>query len=655
MKKTLFIPILLLFSLNNNSFAQEKKATLLDYNWDENRSRYQLSPEEEQLPKIYLLSKSVFEYVLENKEFTMYSLDHMIIRVNSEEAIENSNKIFVSMYNTSEVVNIKARSISKDGKVIVMDKNNIKEIKNDDNNQAKKKFAIEGVEKGSEIEFFYVKKMTPSTYKYDVFQFGSPVKEAIFQLIAPNYLIFKFKRYNNFPPVKDTVIGETRIYSAHSFNVPELRSEPYANYQKNRMRMEYKLGYNQAKSNKEMNTWADIAQKKYTFIHEITPKENNAIEKLYKSLKIEDNKTLEDKIRIIENFIKTNILIKDEYKPEYFSIENIIENKYGNKHGIIKLYMALFKMANINCQLVLTSDRDDIPFDGSFESWRFINNFLFYFTETDKFLSPEFTNYRYPLIPYNLTFTDGLFLKEVKVGEFASYITSIKFISPLNYNFSGQRIDADVEFDKNMDEATLKVTNMLKGYHALTIQPYYSQIPDDKKKKALEDIMKGITQDTKYTFLEAENTDPNFTLDKPFKVHAEVRGSLLLEKAGSKVLFKVGELLDKQAELYQDKQRKMSVECDYNREYVREFKIKIPEGFRVKNLNDINMNLCYERNGDKIYGFISSFEMNGDLLSIHINEFYKEIACPVEHYEDYRKVVNAAADFNKVILVFEPK
>ena len=62
-----------------------------------------------------------------------------------------------------------------------------------------------------------------------------------------------------------------------------------------------------------------------------------------------------------------------------------------------------------------------------------------------------------------------------------------------------------------------------------------------------------------------------------------------------------------------------------------------------------------EKNGDKIYYFTSSYETGGNLLTVKIEEVYKEIACPVENFEDYRKVINASADFNKVTLMFEPK
>jgi hypothetical protein len=42
-----------------------------------------------------------------------------------------------------------------------------------------------------------------------------------------------------------------------------------------------------------------------------------------------------------------------------------------------------------------------------------------------------------------------------------------------------------------------------------------------------------------------------------------------------------------------------------------------------------------------------------DILEVHIEEYYKEIYAPTSRYEDFRRVVNAAADFNKITLVLE--
>jgi hypothetical protein len=54
-------------------------------------------------------------------------------------------------------------------------------------------------------------------------------------------------------------------------------------------------------------------------------------------------------------------------------------------------------------------------------------------------------------------------------------------------------------------------------------------------------------------------------------------------------------------------------------------------------------------------GFISSYTIEGNKLVITIHEYYKEINYAKSRAENYRKVINASADFNKVVLVIEKK
>jgi len=475
-------------------------------------------------------------------------------------------------------------------------------------------------------------------------------------LSTPAHLAFKFKSYNGLPAVKDTIIGNRRIYFIQADNIPELRNEEFSNYARERMRLEFKLAYNLGKSNKELYTWADITQQEYTSLHDLNKKELKAVAKLYNSLHINSLATIEAKITQIENYVKSEIIIQEVYQDAKPTLDKVIQDKFGSKTDLVKLYAAIFREAGIECQLVYTSERDELPFDGSFESWRFLNNYLFYFPATDKFMTPEEVNYRYPMIPANLTFTDGLFMKDISIGGLETAVASVKFIPPLDAHSTAQIINANISFTPDLGMAHLDVSVAMKGYYAVYIQPYYPQLPEDKKQQLLETLMKDITKDTHYTKLWAENTEPNSPIiEKPFIVHAELDGNALIEQAGNKMLFKVGEIIGPQSELYQDKQRKLKVENDYNREYIRTIKITIPEGYSITNLSDINIRHVYEKNGKMVFNFISSYTLEGNLLTINVNETYREITCPFDKYEDYRSVINAAADFNKVVLVFEPK
>ena len=53
--------------------------------------------------------------------------------------------------------------------------------------------------------------------------------------------------------------------------------------------------------------------------------------------------------------------------------------------------------------------------------------------------------------------------------------------------------------------------------------------------------------------------------------------------------------------------------------------------------------------------FRSSYEQKDGKITVTIVEYYKVIDVPIAEYNEYKKVINAAADFNKITLVFEPK
>jgi hypothetical protein len=126
------------------------------------------------------------------------------------------------------------------------------------------------------------------------------------------------------------------------------------------------------------------------------------------------------------------------------------------------------------------------------------------------------------------------------------------------------------------------------------------------------------------------------------------------EKAGKKYLFKVGELIGHQMELYQNKKRVLPVENKFERSYLRTINVTIPKGYKIANLDDVVISNTFIENGEKILAFNSSYEIEGNSVKIVANEFYRKNIIPVKDYENYRRVINSAADFNKVVLIFEP-
>ena len=62
----------------------------------------------------------------------------------------------------------------------------------------------------------------------------------------------------------------------------------------------------------------------------------------------------------------------------------------------------------------------------------------------------------------------------------------------------------------------------------------------------------------------------------------------------------------------------------------------------------------YLEDGEEIFKFHSQYRLEGDVLKIRVDEFYNKTTIPVAIYEDYRRVINSAANFNKITLVMIP-
>ncbi len=60
----------------------------------------------------------------------------------------------------------------------------------------------------------------------------------------------------------------------------------------------------------------------------------------------------------------------------------------------------------------------------------------------------------------------------------------------------------------------------------------------------------------------------------------------------------------------------------------------------------------FEANGDKA-GFVATYTIEGNKLIVKSDEYYKQIQFSLAEYENFRSVINAAANFNKIILVLE--
>ena len=622
------------------------------YEWEADRGRTKLATEEQNLPELVIKSHIQYDYVLENNEFLMYSTIHRIILVNNNEAIQKHNRIVISMNNTMDLVEIKARSINKDGKVVRFDKNNIKELKEEESGNAYRIFAIEGIELGSEVEYYFIRKMRSSLFQRAVMQMDVPVKAASFSLTCPKHLKFDFKSYFNFPDVKEEAREEVNAYTAVMKDIPAMKKEPFSYFDANLKRVEFKLAYNTARSQARMYTWDDAAKTFYGILSKLEKDDEKAVDRFIKTLNDDSSKPIADRIRSIERKIKTVVQVNSESgDPNLDKVSSIVKYKVASRQGITKLFFSVFNDLGIECHTVITCSRKGARFDGSFDSWSYLDDYLLYFPKTSGFIAPYVAESRYPLVPAEFTGQDGLFIEAFTVGDLKSGLGTVKAIPAADYKHNVDNLDIDVTFADDLATNNIRIKRIFGGYNASYFSSYYALMTEEQKLSMVEEITKQTAPDPKFRKWSAEPLEDG-AVDR-FLIDVDFVSSHFLEKAGPRILFKVGQLIGPQVEMYRENDRLTEVENDYNRGYEREIRIALPKGYSLKNGQELKFDVTYEDNEEMPFIFQSDYIVKDGVLTITIKEYYKQLYAPLKRYEDYRKVVNAAADFNKVTLVLE--
>jgi hypothetical protein len=269
-------------------------------------------------------------------------------------------------------------------------------------------------------------------------------------------------------------------------------------------------------------------------------------------------------------------------------------------------------------------------------------------------MAPTEVLYRVGYIPFNWCSNFGLFVKSAKDGNEMVDISEIRFIEPLPYELSEDLQDIKIEFEGEFDALNIGISRTFTGYNATYIQPIFELIPEAETKLVVNELLNLSGKDFELVDYKLVNVSLDSFYQKPFVIEGTATTkSSYYGKAGNRYLLKIGEVIGEQVEMYQEEERKLPVENEFNRNYERKIQFEIPDGYTVRNLDDLNMDIYFEEQGERSMGFKSEYSMEGDQVYVYIHEYYKKLKYPVEFFDDFRKIINAAADFNKKVLIFE--
>lgn len=655
---------LLFFFQTFSVFAQSVlKPMWTSYSWEDDRKPYTLSAEEKKKGAVIMLDKRIieiyFDQVGKESQVNEYYTKHVIVSLNSDNAIEEYNTVYIPMTNVTALVDLHARFISKTGKVVEFKESGVKDVENYNNHGPYKIFAMEGVEKGGEVEYIYTIKRPFRMYGSETYRSSYDYRKISLDIVAPSHLKYDAKSYNGLPdPETDDDADKKNVLHMDADSIPGFEEEQYSSNDAAYPRVEFKLAYNLSQGRrKRLYTWNDAAEGYFRVVTDATDNEKRMCEALYKRMDVDLLSDRTEKIRKIESYLKTHFTVREDASGEKFErITGILQTHLATELGMMRLYWEMFAVADIKREIVLTTDRYDKVFDGDFDTWSFLQHFLMYFPSTDGYIAPseQFSRYGFP--SSNWTGQDGLFIREVELGGVKSGIGTVKHIEASDYKASTLGLYANINFDLEKGLTNMHMKHTYTGYSAAFMQPYFLYMSAEDRRNTVNDILKNEAADAKpqHTRVTGYNSDDTLYY-QPFTIEADYSTNSYLEKTCDKYIFKVGEIIGLQTEMYQANKRRTDIEVAYTCNYHRVITFEIPAGYRATNLETLNMDVYHIDDSTKVRSmdFTSSYKVEGRTVTVTVDETYRKTHYPKSLYEEYRKVVNASADFNKVVIYFE--
>lgn len=608
---------------------------------------------------LILMDNRRIEFIDEgNDRIGEYRSFHRIVHLNDDQGIEAFNKVYLGYSDSNDIVEMRARAILPNGAVMEVGRENMKDFQNEDGEKYKI-FAMEGLEKGSEVEYFYTYKRKIDFFGRETLQGKFPILEAGIQILCPSRLIFQLKGYNCEIGVEtdSSQTGRT-AFSVRLKDIPGAGEEKYAAYEANLKRIEYRLSYNKANPKPtRINTWNLLAQRIHTNYEVFTEKEMNRIGDLVESNGWQKLPDTRQKIISVENYLKKQFTNRKDIDMENASnIEWMIKNKIASDFGIVRLFAGIFQKLGVEDQIVLTCNRSDLVIDKAFENWNNATELLFYFPATRKFLAPTLPTFRYPWINPYWAGQDAFYCQTTTIGNYTTAIAAIKNVPLEDISQSYHRTDVSLQLDPASDTVIAKVKETLGGYLSIGYRASYLLSNADDRRTMLKEIARSTTNSERIITSNVENADfDSYAGAKPFIMEATVHSEGLLESAGRNQLLKIGEVIGKQEEMYQEKPRQFPVEVAFPHTLERFIDFTLPAGYKIKNPDDLVKHLEYPAGSAPTLGFVSDYKIEGDILRVHILETYGSSYYPLADYENFKKVINAAADFTKIVLVLEKK
>ncbi len=631
-----FLILSILLFISNLSFSQPLEI----YDWQ--APKYDIAPEDTMKRGVILLDYRSIHFNKIKAPYVKISkkqrLIHRRIFINTDSLIDRFSRLTIPVVDQENISHLKVR--------VIRSKQVLEEISRDDlvlidtleEFEDQTVYHIKGVEKGNIVEYLYTIEMNPYAYGTEIFQSIIPTRKAELQLFG-NGISFKVKGYNGAKVRPITEKVKRNIYGGVMQNIPAFQDEYYAANDANKARIDYIAS--------DMN-WRKLSEVVALNILYTKNKTQKKISKILDNeVKLFNYEIKSDKIQAIENYIKEEYSIVHENNLS--DVKKILDSKQTNVTGLTYLFAAFLKAANIEYEVVASCDRFGRLFDSDFSTPLNLDYFLFYFLDEKKFLTPYPIEFEYGTIPDFLMGQQGFSVK----GSFSKskgVSASHRFLNIDNQaGFETSIIEnINVHFNKG-EEPFIALTKELSGYRAIDFVKGYNESEISDRVKYINSFMPyaSDSSDVNKILLNGSNDFSDQLYSSDIVIYAELPAQPFMEVLDKQTFsLKIGKLIGEQMEL-KDTSRFQDLELNYQIVYDRNFILHYDESYTISDPEKLYVDLDLNTKTKNQMNFSSTIHSSPNKLEIKILEHYQFLQLDKSNYPTFRKVINAASEFNK--------
>ncbi len=598
----------------------------------------------------YLLTIE-YEFDPNVQRFFKYHTEHYRVKLNTHAAIEEFNKVYIDMSDVNSIVTVEARVI-KPNEVLNVDIK-LEEFYNEDEDEQYNYFAVKGLELGDELEILYTLKKSP-LLNGDQFYFQgeAPIYNFDFRFILPNDAYFSFLSHNGLPqPVLVDTILQRHQYDIHLDTIPALKREYYTEYSNVSMKLDASLDKVDGDLDPDYSPYgAFVNYANETYNISQTGKNLKAIQSLNVHLGVKSTNTQIENIRIIENYMKNVFLIG--HGRSGMSVYQMITEGKGSSTGSLQLFMGMLQAAKIPFEYGLTSDRYDTFFSPDIESDYFLQKYFFYFPDIDSYLAPLDSRSRLGFLNNNWVPNFGLFLTSKK-NPTRSTDFKVKAIRPTTYLENKDSTLIFITVNADFSDVKITIERHFLGYNGGEEQVYYYLYTDARKKETHDELLDVFNDNSSYKMTRIENVNPEDAFIKPLIIEGVVTSLHvpIFEKAGNKILFRLGEIFGEYADPREIAKKKTDFVFSnaFSRTY--EIYVNFENAIKVKNLENVPLTQKVTNVPD--LDVSAACEITEKQIYIKQRSIYRSQRYSIDLKEEMIKIFNFHTEMSKAVLIIE--